>query len=240
MKSLSLFALLMALIPGPALARTGSGLVEPRLVLPASGLKQTRVALTFDACDGRTDMRILDTLINNAIPATIFVTGRWLKNNRIVFAKLLARPDLFEIGNHGLSHVPLVDYPGRVYGLRDAGSPAGVTREVEGGEQAIRAAGGTDARWFRGATAEYSPSAMRMIRKLGLKIAGFSVNADAGATIGATAAEKRLSSVHDGDVVIAHINQPRRAAGAGVAKGILDLKARGVRFVKLSDRAAGL
>jgi peptidoglycan/xylan/chitin deacetylase (PgdA/CDA1 family) len=240
MKKYMLLALLAAVVGGPAMARSGNGLVEPRLVLPVSILKQTRVALTFDACDGGTDMRIVDTLIENRIPATIFVSGRWLKRNSAVFARLVARPDLFEIGNHGLSHVPLVDRPGSVYGLRDAGSLAGVAREVEGGEQAIRAAGGGRPGWFRGATAEYSPAAMEMIRKLGLRIAGFSLNADAGATLGAAAAEKRLESVRDGDVVIAHINQPRRPAGAGVAKGILDLKARGVRFVKLSDGAAAM
>jgi hypothetical protein len=39
-------------------------------------------------------------------------------------------------------------------------------------------------------------------------------------------------------VVIAHINQPRRPAGGGVAKGILDLKAKGYQFVKLDDGGA--
>jgi hypothetical protein len=44
-----------------------------------------------------------------------------------------------------------------------------------------------------------------------------------------------MAAAKDGDVVIAHINQPGRQSGGGVAKGILDLKAKGYRFVKLAD-----
>ena len=39
----------------------------------------------------------------------------------------------------------------------------------------------------------------------------------------------------DGDVIIAHINQPTHSAGAGLVKGLLDLKAKGVTFVRLDD-----
>lgn len=48
-------------------------------------------------------------------------------------------------------------------------------------------------------------------------------------------AAKRIAGARDGDVIIAHINQPKRASGAGVAEGILALKAKGYRFVLLRD-----
>ena len=73
---------------------------------------------------------------------------------------------------------------------------------------------------------------------MGLRVAGYSLNGDGGATFGAGLAEKRIAAARDGDVVIAHINQPRRPAGGGVARGILDLKAKGYQFVKLDDGAA--
>lgn len=38
-------------------------------------------------------------------------------------------------------------------------------------------------------------------------------------------------------VIIAHVNQPTHAAGTGVVKGILDLKAKGYTFVRLDDAA---
>ena len=39
------------------------------------------MALTLDACMGAVDLRILGALVDNGIAATLFVTGRWLKNN---------------------------------------------------------------------------------------------------------------------------------------------------------------
>ena len=54
----------------------------------------------------------------------------------------------------------------------------------------------------------------------------------------ARTAGRRIAAARDGDVVIAHINQPTHSAGEGVARGVLALKARGVHFVRLSDAEA--
>lgn len=221
----------------PRKATTIRGLVEPHLALSPQPDAPVRIALTFDACSGKTDTRILDTLVENRIPATIFATARWLKRNPQTVAILKANPDLFEVENHGAMHVPAVDKPGTVYGIAAAGSPEAVTAEVKGGADALAAAGFPTLRWFRGATARYTPSAMEEIGSIGYRVAGFSLNGDDGATVSAATAEKRLAGARDGAVVIAHINQPDRAAGAGIAKGILALKARGVTFVRLVDAA---
>ena len=63
-------------------------LVEPVLHLKRSAGQGERVALTLDACSGRTDNRILSTLVDNEIPATIFITARWLKRNAKALAVL--------------------------------------------------------------------------------------------------------------------------------------------------------
>lgn len=217
------------------LASSGPRLVEPKLHVAKSQGGPAHVALTFDACMGRVDMRILDVLVREKIPATIFVTARWLRHNPQAAAVLLARPDQFEIENHGAMHVPPVDYPTTVYGITAAGSPDAVAREVEGGEGAILAAGGPQPHWFRGATAKYTASSIAQIAGLGYRIAGYSLNGDDGSLLPARAAERRVAGARNGDVVIAHINQPTHAAGEGVARGILALKARGVHFVRLSD-----
>jgi hypothetical protein len=46
----------------------------------------------------------------------------------------------------------------------------------------------------------------------------------------------RIGAAHDGDVILAHVNHPERPAGSGVVAGILGLKGRGFRFVRL-DRS---
>jgi peptidoglycan/xylan/chitin deacetylase (PgdA/CDA1 family) len=232
----AIVALASAMPPATALARAKApALVEPTLHIVPGGAAGPRVALTFDACMGKSDMRILDTLIDNRLPATIFVTERWIRTNRGVLETMLKHPDLFEIEDHGAMHVPAVDRPMRIYGIKAAGSAEAVRAEVAGGADAVLEASGRHPQWFRGATAKYTPAAIVEIRGMGLEVAGYSLNGDGGATFSANLAEKRMAAAKDGDVVIAHINQPGRQSGGGVAKGILDLKAKGYRFVKLAD-----
>ena len=150
-----LAALAAALLCSPAAG--GSRLVEPQLHLERSPTGGRRVALTLDACSRATDTRILSALVENAIPATIFVTARWLMRNPDAVRLLLAHPDLFEIENHGARHVPAVDEAVRIYGIAAAGSPQAMVAEVEGGASGMTALGFEKPRWFRGATAKYTP-----------------------------------------------------------------------------------
>ena len=211
-------------------------LVEPRLHLAKSEARaRPRVALTFDACMGAVDERILSTLVKERIPSTVFVTARWLRRNPQTVATFLANPDLFEIENHGENHVPAIDVVVPVYGIASAGSPEAVSREVGKGAEAVIASGLPAPRWFRGATAKYDATSIDEIRRMGYSVAGYSLNGDDGSLLGAGSAEKRIAAAKDGDVVISHINQPTHAAGQGVANAILKLKARGVEFVRLVD-----
>ena len=219
----------------PAAKAAHPKLIEPVMRLSPSHIGAGRVALTLDACGGATDGRILDALVENRIPATIFITGLWLKHNAGALAVMRAHPDLFELEDHGARHRPAVDVPARIYGIRAAGSAAAVMEEVEGGADALESAGGSAPHWFRGATAKYDASAMTLIGKLGFRIAGYSLNADGGSLLGAATTERRVAKAKDGDVIIAHINQPTHAAGAGLVKGLLELKAKGVTFVRLRD-----
>jgi peptidoglycan/xylan/chitin deacetylase (PgdA/CDA1 family) len=222
-------------LPPKALQAPGIKLVEPHLHVTRAGKGAPRIALTFDACMGKTDPRILGTLVDQHIPATIFVTARWLRSNSDTLAVFLAHPDLFELEDHGQNHIPAVDRPVKVYGIAAAGSPEAVAREVKGGADAMAASGIPQPHWFRGATAKYNLSAIAQIRAMGYRIAGYSVNGDSGAMLPAKMVEKQYASAKDGDVIISHINQPTRAAGEGVAASILALKAKGVQFIRLQD-----
>lgn len=225
-------------VPAHPPVATGPKLVEPHLHIARSNIAgHARVALTFDACMGEADERILSTLVDERIPATIFVTARWLKRNPKAVAVLLQNPDLFELENHGEKHIPAIDKPVLVYGIASAGSPDAVRQEVEGGAAAMLASGIPAPHWFRGSTAKYDLSAIGQIRAMGYRIAGYSVNGDGGSLLGAAVTEKRISSARDGDVVISHINQPTHAAGEGVARALVDLKAKGAEFVRLQDVA---
>lgn len=210
-------------------------IVEPQLHIARGGAASPQVALTLDACMGKTDHRILDMLVQKRIPATIFVTGRWIKQNPDAVAVLKANADLFDIENHGAMHVPAITNEPKMYGIKTAGSLEAVRLEIDGGTAAITGAGMSKPIWYRDATARYSTDAVKLATSMGYKIGGYSLNGDQGASLLAPAVERRISAARDGDVIISHINQPGRPAGEGVAKGILALKAKGMKFVRLKD-----
>jgi peptidoglycan/xylan/chitin deacetylase (PgdA/CDA1 family) len=210
-------------------------LLEPSLHIAKGGKGRPQVALTLDACGGGTDMRIVDVLIEHKIPATLFLTRKWIVANPDVVKTLVAHPDLFELEDHGADHIPPVLGTELVYGIKPAGTIEAVQAEVQGGADALLADTGVQSRWYRGATAKYSPAAVTLIKSMGLGIAGYSLNADYGASASVKVAEAQMNSAKDGDVIIAHMNQPKRKSGEGIAAGILALKAKGFKFVRLED-----
>jgi peptidoglycan/xylan/chitin deacetylase (PgdA/CDA1 family) len=195
------------------------------------------VAITLDACGGQFDADLIDLLIAHKVSATIFATRKWLDANPAGTAVLLAHPELFDIEDHGTSHVPAVVGVGkRVYGLAGEPDLAHLTFEVTGAADTIKALTGNTPHYYRGAGAVYDATAMRSIQQMGYRIAGFSVNADAGATLSAAIVAQRLRSVHPGDVVIAHMNKPAGQTAEGFAAALPELEGRGYHFVKLSQR----
>jgi peptidoglycan/xylan/chitin deacetylase (PgdA/CDA1 family) len=219
-------------------AVTRDAAIEPRMRLAAAPPGQRTVALTFDACPGRFDARVADVLIAERIPATIFLTALWIRWNPDGLTRLLAHPDLFAFENHGELHIPPVLGAGRIFGIRVAGDLATVRREVLNGARAVQEATGIAPRWYRAAAGFYSPSVIPVIQAMGFAIGGYSYSADAGASLPAAPTAARLERAANGDMVVAHINQPLRASGAGVAEGLLKLKRDGAHFVRLDQVAA--
>ncbi|HXQ15133.1 MAG TPA: polysaccharide deacetylase family protein [Caulobacteraceae bacterium] len=225
-------ALAAAAVAVPAWAGL-PGIVTPVMRLAGMVSAPPRVAITFDACPGSFDWRIAAALLEGGVPATIFVSGVWMRQNPKGLAFLLAHPDLFSLQNHGARHLACVLDERRIWGLTPAVDLAGVETEVEDGARAVAEVTGQRPAWFRGAGAIYSPPALDLIRRLGFGVAGFSLNGDVGTTLPAAAVAARIGAARAGDVVISHINQPHRASGKGVAKGVLALRRQGVRFVRL-------
>lgn len=195
-----------------------------------------RVALTLDACSGKFDEDLIVFLVRNQIPATLFATKKWLDNNPHGVALIKSHLDLFEVEDHGENHIPAVIGVGRkVYGIPGEPDIIHLRREVVEGARAIEQAIGVPPHWYRAATAEYDSQATREIETLGYKIAGFSVNADAGATLKQAAIEDRLQHVRGGDVIIAHMNKPAGDTAEGLSVGLLQLLKKGYVFVRLDQ-----
>jgi peptidoglycan/xylan/chitin deacetylase (PgdA/CDA1 family) len=226
--------LLTAALTSGAMAADAPTEIHDRLALTSP--QDRRVALTLDACSGGYDTDLIDFLVRNRIPATIFATRRWLDANPLGRAALKAHLDLFDIEDHGENHVPAVIGAGRkVYGIPGEPDIVHLRREVQGGAAAVADLTGAPPHWYRGATAEYDQAAADEIRRMGYRIAGFSVNADAGATLPQAAIEERLRHVRPGDVIIAHMNKPRSATAEALRPGLLALLRRGLVFVRLDQ-----
>jgi peptidoglycan/xylan/chitin deacetylase (PgdA/CDA1 family) len=195
-----------------------------------------RVALTLDACSGQFDEDLIAFLVRNRIPATIFATKKWLDRNAHGLAILKANLDLFDIEDHGENHIPAVIGAGRkVYGIKGEPDMLHLRREVLEGARAIENATGVPPHWYRGATAEYDQQAADEIRRMDFKIAGFSVNADEGASLNRAAVLDRLRNVKGGDVIIAHMNKPASDTAEGMSTGLITLLRRGLVFVRLDQ-----
>ncbi len=152
-------------------------LVEPRMSMVVPPGTPRTVALTLDACSGAADMRIIDTLLALSIPATIFVTGLWLRSNGATLddAAGAARP--VHICRTTANCI-----------CRPSWEPAASTA-CRSPERWMRSAGRWNAArmrlpppepprpsWYRAAAAIYSPAAITAIEAMDVRIAGYSLD----------------------------------------------------------------
>ncbi|WP_280526943.1 polysaccharide deacetylase family protein [Rhodococcus qingshengii] len=194
------------------------------------------VALTFDACGGprgsAVDHHLLDLLRGAQVPATLFLNERWIRSNPAVTAELASDP-LFRLENHGTLHVPLSVTGRSAYGIAGTTNPDGVAEEIESNRRYLLDFAGVYSTWFRSGTAHYDDVAVDIARSLGVQLAGFTVNADAGATATSAAVAHQLTNAPDGAIVLAHMNQPAGGTTAGVRAALAPLRDQGTLFVHL-------
>ena len=223
---------LASMLAGEPAAAAGD-MVEPGMRLKARSVGAPTVALTLDACPGGFDTRIAEALVKHAVPATIFVTGSWIRRHPEGVAFLKEHPEIIALENHGDRHVPPVLGSRQIFDIQSAGTLAAIEHEVRTGAADVKALSGADPLWYRAATGFYSPAAREAIEGWGFAIGAYSLNADEGASLPAKAVASRIAAAADGDVIVAHVNQPTRPSGQGVVEGIEALSVRGVKFVRL-------
>ncbi|WP_030381351.1 MULTISPECIES: polysaccharide deacetylase family protein [unclassified Streptomyces] len=232
--------------PTPTLAPGPAGRTPVFAHGPRNG-EEKAVALTFDA-DMTADEgpraaagehfdnpRLIDTLRTLKVPATVFMTGRWAEEYPDE-AKAIGRDPLFEIANHSYSHYA---FTGDCYGLPTLDGDTDRMREdVERAFTAIRAAGVPHPMpYFRFPGGCHDRRSLRAISALGVTAVQWDVvGGDAFATDADAVARQVLDGVRPGSVVVLHCT--RSAAPAterAVRKVVPELRARGYRFVRVSE-----
>jgi peptidoglycan/xylan/chitin deacetylase (PgdA/CDA1 family) len=196
------------------------------------------VALTLDACGSArgkgVDAQLMDFLVREQIPATLFINARWIDANPEIFQRLAANP-LFEIANHGLRHKPASVSGRSIYGIEGTRDVGELVEEIELNARKIETITGKRPKLYRSGTAYYDEIAVEIAAELRHEVAGFSVLGDAGATYSAAQVKIALLKVTPGDVILCHMNHPESGTGAGIIAAVPELKNRGFSFVRMSD-----
>ena len=196
------------------------------------------IALTLDACGGPKgsgfDQGLIEFLQREQIPATLFISGKWIDANRHEFERLSQNP-LFEIGNHGLNHKPASVNGKSAYRISGTKSIEELVDEIELGARKIHMITGKRPHFYRSGTAFYDEIAISIAKDLGQTVVGFSLNVDAGAVLSKEQVNSNLISAKSGDIAILHFNQPQSGNRLGVISALPELKTKGFRFVKLSQ-----
>lgn len=203
------------------------------------------VALTFDA-DMTADQgpraargerfdnpELIATLRRLEVDATIFMTGRWAEEYPDQ-ARSIGRDPRFEIANHSYSHYAFAE---PCYGLPKVAAPD-MAADVKRAFDSFRDAGAVNVvPYFRFPGGCYDDTALHALAPARVTAVQWDVvGGDAFAKDPDAVAEQVLSGVRPGSLVVLHCT--RSAAPAterAIRRVVPELRARGYRFVKVSE-----
>lgn len=195
------------------------------------------VALTFDACDGTPDSydeELIQFLIEEKVPATLFIGGQWIEENQETFINLSNNP-IFEIANHGYVHEPLSITGNTAYDIQGTENVEEVFDEIYKNQVLIKELTGDAPKYFRSGTAHYDDVAIEIIDELGLRAVNYNVLGDAGGTFSKSQISETFETAEKGSIFLFHMNQPHTDIGSGVKEGVRILKEKGFEFVQLGE-----
>lgn len=198
------------------------------------------IALTFDACGGKGrlgngyDRELIDLLKKEKIPATLFMTAKWILRNQDKMKEILENP-LFDIANHGLFHKPASIRGLSIYGIKGTASIEELMLEVELNALYLEKISGKKPRFYRPGTAFFDQTALKIIRKLGYLPLNFSITPGDSFNPKDKIIRIVLKQLKPGAIAIFHMNHPNRFTKEALEELIPKIRAKGYRFVLLKD-----
>ena len=208
-------------------AHGGQGL-EPRIVEHGPrGSK--KVALTFDAC--RTgladdyDEKVVELLLREQVPATIFMSGRWVEKNPDK-ARYLGEKPQFEIGNHSYYHPHLTQEP-----------DTRVLLELKRTQALLKKVTGRMARYFRPPYGEGDERVAAIAAGAGLITIQYDIaSGDPDPNLSAARiARAVLQEAKGGSIIVFHVNRNGLRTAEALPEVIAGLKRKGFELVTVGE-----
>ena len=188
------------------------------------------VALTFDAGgDARGLDAILATLAREHVPATFFLTGRWVTDDPARVGRIIRAGH--RIGNHTTGHPELT-----------ALGDAAVRAQIQGAQQTILHAGADPRPLFRFPFGDADARTIRLVNALGYVAVRWTVDSlgwqgTTGGRSAATVTQRVLAAARPGEIVLMHVGSnpdDHSTLDAGALPAVIaGLRAAGYRFVTL-------
>jgi peptidoglycan-N-acetylglucosamine deacetylase len=188
------------------------------------------VALTFDACQAfermQLDLGITGFLVEHRIPFTIFMGGRFARDNAAA-ARELAKYDFVSIQNHSWSHNN---------DMRNLDEER-VRSEVLRASAMIESVTGHRPTLFRFPAGNADERTVAQVRALGLEVVHWRwAEGDPDPNISADQlVEQTLVRTRPGDILVFHVNGRGWHTAAALPRIVDGLAARGFSFVRVVD-----
>ena len=191
-----------------------------------------QIAITFDACATKThgygfDRRVYQVLQREHVPATIFVSGRWVESHPDAMDELAA-DSLIEFANHSYDHPHM-----------DRLSSVDIADEIDRTEAALGRHGLRSVA-FRPPFGDFSDRVLQVARDKQLPAVLWDVvSADPSpATTAAAMIRTVVHKTRSGSIVIFHINGRGTKTAAALPSILGHLREQGFRFVHVSTLLA--
>lgn len=169
--------------------------------------------------------RLIDFLIAEKIPATIFLSGLWAKTYPEE-VKRMAQDSLLEFGNHSYYHF-FFDQKGDINKKRE---------DVIKAEQLIKKLTGQKPNFFRFPGGRYQKNDSLLVAALGYQVINWTM------TSGDAFAKKpqqiiaNLLKAKNGEIIVLHIGGPNAACTlTALKKAVPIMRKKGIKFIKLSE-----
>ena len=193
-------------------------------LLPIYGVDRTdgAVSLTFDAAWGsdKTE-KILDTLDEYQVKATFFLTGFWVDDNAELVKEIVSRGHA--VGNHSENHTHM-----------NALKAEEKRAEIESVEEKIAKIIGEKPLFFRAPYGEYDNGLISTLDQKGVQCIQWTVDSlDWKGLSGGQIADRILSKVKSGDIVLCHNNSDHILEALPLI--LLGLKNKGLRAVSMEE-----